>query len=207
VAAGAVCVRAQAADYLVDAGDVVTLAPLTAGTALASTCVEQAARLLDALIPLATTAGAKNSGGQNNFFNVRIAIEFMCILCSQLLVDVFATELRNSARHAHLSQFYMIIPPMIVNFVEYSLRCKERLNKRQSTIGAQQIASGVAAQHDRTMAFSDDGFAMGIAYLLQLLDQTDAFDSLHWFASIYAKIATDIVRYTKLLCSTLCVSL
>lgn len=88
----------------------------------------------------------------------------------KMLVDVFAPEFR-SAKNMHLRNFYMIVPPLVsitisaalmpspcqpaalckrrvpqtVNFVEHSISCKEKLNKKNKT-GA---------------AFTDDGFAMG----------------------------------------------
>ena len=44
-------------------------------------------------------------------------------------------------------------------------------------------------------AFTDDGFVMGIAYILKLVDQYHAFDSLHWFESARTKYEADRVRY------------
>lgn len=60
------------------------------------------------------------------------------------------------------------------------LSCKEKLNKKNK-IGA---------------AFTDDGFVMGVAYILKLLDQYQEFDSLHWFQSVqdkYAKEKADVM--------------
>ena len=54
---------------------------------------------------------------------------------------------------------------------------KEKINKKNS-IGA---------------AFTDDGFAMGIAYILRLLNQYHDFDSLHWFQSVREKFQANKV--------------
>ncbi|XP_071139375.1 WASH complex subunit 4-like isoform X2 [Mytilus edulis] len=85
----------------------------------------------------------------------------------KMLVDVFAPEFRNT-KNMHLRNFFVILPPLTVNFVEHSISCKEKMN-RKNKVGA---------------AFTDDGLAMGIAYILKLLDQYHEFDSLHWFQSV-----------------------
>ncbi|KAI4825613.1 hypothetical protein KUCAC02_021293 [Chaenocephalus aceratus] len=93
-----------------------------------------------------------------------------------MLVAVFAPEFR-SAKNMHLRNFYMIT----VNFVEHSISCKEKLNKKNKT-GA---------------AFTDDGFAMGVAYILKLLDQYLEFDSLHWFQAVRDKYKKEMNAVVK----------
>uniref|UniRef100_A0A672GP26 WASH complex subunit 4 n=1 Tax=Salarias fasciatus TaxID=181472 RepID=A0A672GP26_SALFA len=96
------------------------------------------------------------------------------------LVAVFAPEFR-SAKNMHLRNFYMIVPPLTVNFVEHSINCKEKLNKKNKS-GA---------------AFTDDGFAMGVAYILKLLDQYLEFDSLHWFQAVRDKYKKEMNAVVK----------
>uniref|UniRef100_A0A1I7ZUI8 WASH complex subunit 7 n=1 Tax=Steinernema glaseri TaxID=37863 RepID=A0A1I7ZUI8_9BILA len=91
----------------------------------------------------------------------------------QLLVEVFSTEFRNYEKFGHLRNFFMIVPPLTVNFVEHILASKGRLGKRGSS--------------GRNYTFTDDGFCMGIAYILILLDQFDHFTSLNWFDSVLKK--------------------
>uniref|UniRef100_G1SN27 WASH complex subunit 4 n=1 Tax=Oryctolagus cuniculus TaxID=9986 RepID=G1SN27_RABIT len=98
----------------------------------------------------------------------------------KMLVDVFAPEFRRP-KNIHLRNFYIIVPPLTLNFVEHSISCKEKLNKKKK-IGA---------------AFTDDGFAMGVAYILKLLDQYQEFDSLHWFQSVREKYLKEIRAVAK----------
>lgn len=92
----------------------------------------------------------------------------------KLLVQVFAPVFRNP-QNIHLRNFYMIVPPLTINFVEHSLMCKEKLNKKNRE-GA---------------AFTDDGFAMGLAYIIQLLEQSKSLNSIHWFHSVRFKYTQD----------------
>ncbi|XP_053999948.1 WASH complex subunit 4 [Hylaeus anthracinus] len=85
----------------------------------------------------------------------------------KLLVDVFASAFRDAESH-HLQQFYAIVPPLTLSFVDNSISNKEKMFKKNQ-IGA---------------AFTDDGFAMGIAYINALLDQSSELDGLHWFKTV-----------------------
>uniref|UniRef100_A0A671RBT2 WASH complex subunit 7-like n=1 Tax=Sinocyclocheilus anshuiensis TaxID=1608454 RepID=A0A671RBT2_9TELE len=98
----------------------------------------------------------------------------------KMLVGVFAPEFR-SVKNMHLRNFYMIVPPLAVNFVEHSISCKEKLSKKNK-VGA---------------AFTDDGFAMGVAYILKLLDQYQEFDSLHWFQAVREKYMKEMNAVVK----------
>ncbi|XP_069101114.1 WASH complex subunit 4-like isoform X2 [Argopecten irradians] len=98
----------------------------------------------------------------------------------KLLVDVFAPEFRDP-KNMHLRNFFVILPPLILNFVEHSISCKEKMS-RKNKVGA---------------AFTDDGFAMGVAYILKLLDQYHEFDSLHWFQSVRDKYRAEKEKVMK----------
>lgn len=92
----------------------------------------------------------------------------------KLLVDVFTSAFRD-AKSYHLQQFYAIVPPLTLSFVDNSVSNKEKMFKKNQT-GA---------------AFTDDGFAMGIAYINALLDQNAELDSLHWFKTVEQHIAQE----------------
>lgn len=85
----------------------------------------------------------------------------------KLLVDVFSSAFRDT-KSFHLQQFYAIVPPLTLSFVDNAVSNKEKLFKKDKT-GA---------------AFTDDGFAMGVAYINALLDQSNELDGLQWFETV-----------------------
>ncbi|KAG5896825.1 hypothetical protein JTB14_032066 [Gonioctena quinquepunctata] len=95
----------------------------------------------------------------------------------QLLVKVFVPVLRNK-NNIHLKNFYIIMPPLTINFIEHSLNCKEKLNKRNKA----------------EFTFTDDGFALGLAYIIEILNQSEQLNSLHWFHSVQKKFKNERIR-------------
>ncbi len=76
---------------------------------------------------------------------------------------------QSVARENHLRNFFLMIPGMTLSFVKALRSSRDQLDK---------------VHKGRTAYFTDDGFAMGVAFLLSVFRQDKMFDALHWFDSV-----------------------
>lgn len=149
VRSGSIEACSQSLAFLPDLDDMISFASLT-DKAICSKETTEAAKTLD----LVFDETAKNVNQANNYL--------------QILVEVFSKELRNFDKYDHLSNFYIIVPSLTINYTENILACKGKLGRR--------------AQQNNT--FTDDGFILGVAFILTMLDQVEKFESLNWFYSV-----------------------
>lgn len=100
----------------------------------------------------------------------------------KLLVEVFAGTMRDS-KNMHLRNFFVILPATTYNYVQHIIISKEKLARKNKQEGA---------------TFTDDGFAMGVIYVLKLLDQLGDFDSLQWFSAVDDHVRQAIQRSNEI---------
>ena len=88
------------------------------------------------------------------------------LLCRDFQQDM------NPADYAHMQNFAMLVPALSLNWLEALQRGKEMMHKQNMT---------------SDVYFVDDGFALGITFVLSACDLYQSFDSLRWFAAINSK--------------------
>lgn len=69
-----------------------------------------------------------------------------------------------------MKEFWAIVPALSLSYLEAMVAAKDKLGKRGK--------DGLGAM------FTDEGFALGVAYLLRVLGVDKAFDNIHWHASV-----------------------
>ena len=74
----------------------------------------------------------------------------------------------------------MIVPALCLSWVGASQQAKSNMYKSKEGY------------------YSDDGFAMGIAYIMAILKQSDKFDGLHWFESMRLKLDADAQKIAEM---------
>lgn len=90
----------------------------------------------------------------------------------QVLVNVFAA----SALREQLKGFFLLVPALCVEFVDSNLAAKE------AKLGVASSGEGVASN-------ADDGFVLGVAALLAILQQQSQFDAIKFFAGVTQYLA------------------
>ncbi|XP_037817171.1 WASH complex subunit 4 [Lucilia sericata] len=100
----------------------------------------------------------------------------------KLLVEAFQPFFRNP-HNLHLRNFYLIVPPLIMNYVEYMLAVKSKINKKD---------------REEAVLF-DDGFAVGLTYILKLLNQIGDFNSLEWFSTVRERFEAERRKIKEML--------
>ena len=93
----------------------------------------------------------------------------------KVLVQVFQEALK---KEDHLRSFYMLIPVLSFSHIESILVAKHQVGRAHK--------GGFT-----TAFFTNDGFAMGLAYLLQIFKQDASFDQLHWFRAVHQHFRED----------------
>lgn len=84
-------------------------------------------------------------------------------------------SISSSYRLAHFKLFFLLVPALTINYIDHIINCKERVTSRSSVARFGAL-------------ISDDGFPMGVAFLLTVLNQTQDFARIEWFKQVGAKL-------------------
>jgi WASH complex subunit 7 len=97
-----------------------------------------------------------------------------------LLVNSFDNVFTNQ-NIPDIDLFFYVVPAVTINFVENSIIAKDKIFKKNI----------------KDAFFTDDGFIMGITYLLKVFKQENNFESLHWFHSVIEKLENDEKQFNS----------
>ena len=86
----------------------------------------------------------------------------------ELLVSAFRGSI-NTEKMPFIELFAFLLPPLIIQFISNAINARDNLLKKKS---------------EECSYFSDDGFIMGMCYLLKLFMADKKFESLNWFPSV-----------------------
>ena len=88
-------------------------------------------------------------------------------------LEILITAFRSSItleKIPDIDLFAFLLPPLTYVFVDTSIQARDNLLKKNKT--------------EESIYFSDDGFIMGMCYLLKLFFADKKFESLNWFTSV-----------------------
>ncbi|KAF7640356.1 hypothetical protein Mgra_00000175 [Meloidogyne graminicola] len=107
----------------------------------------------------------------------------------ELLTSIFAREFRGNDKFSHFRDFFILIPALMLVQIEYISKCRACLSNRKIS-----IIGDLSPNENEKFVFVEDGFSIGIAYILTLLNQQFFFNSLNWFDSVFNKINSEIIK-------------
>uniref|UniRef100_A0A0E0PT70 WASH complex subunit 4 N-terminal domain-containing protein n=1 Tax=Oryza rufipogon TaxID=4529 RepID=A0A0E0PT70_ORYRU len=90
-----------------------------------------------------------------------------------ILATNFSKKLQSNKLH-EMKDFFQIVPSVIAHMMECRLLLKDKLLRR--------------GHEDKRYTHTYDGFLLGVAFVLKVLEQDNSFDELNWFASTKAKL-------------------
>ncbi|CAB3403827.1 unnamed protein product [Caenorhabditis bovis] len=87
--------------------------------------------------------------------------------------DKIRREARASNSNTNGSEmFFIMVPALVMSHAEHMLECKSRLQR------------SISMEHNIELTFTDDGFSIGLAFILVVFRQKDFFDQVEWFQSV-----------------------
>mmetsp|Transcript_16268 Transcript_16268/g.37737 ORF Transcript_16268/g.37737 Transcript_16268/m.37737 type:complete len:488 (+) Transcript_16268:293-1756(+) len=138
-----------------------------------------ASRTLDTV---AQTLGANAGGkdGATDYFKALVQV-FQQVLFDDS-ADGNPTSEEGTSRPIHLDNFYMIIPSLCLSWIDASCQAKNFMYK---------------SNRAREAYYTDDGFAVGLAFILAITRQQDEFDALHWFQAVRSELDREAEQLGK----------
>jgi len=120
-------------------------------------------------------ATKENCAELDEFFNYMksnysMATDYLRLICKRDF------ERNLSTKYNHLEIFYMFVPCLTLTFIRNQVKAKERITKKNFKGGS----------------VSDDGFILGVYYMLEILNQGNAFESIHWFEEVTEKVTEEL---------------
>ena len=87
----------------------------------------------------------------------------------EVLVSAFGGNL-TPEKVPDIDLFAFLLPPLTITFIDNAINARDNLLKKNKS--------------EETAYFSDDGFMMGVCYLLKIFSADKKFESLSWFPSV-----------------------
>ena len=100
----------------------------------------------------------------------------------EILVSSFGDSV-SSKKIPEIELFSFLIPPITYTFIDNAINARDNLMKKNKT--------------EEGSYFSDDGFMVGICYLLRIFSCDKKFESLNWFPSVISDYKTQHAKQKK----------